>query len=80
MFHTPSGAIKDNKKCAVVKDLIRMCGLVLCFKVALGDPQHLLTVKATLFKDKHKYLISGLDGINAKEPVSCDTLAAVVTQ
>lgn len=59
MFYTPSGPFQDNKKCVVVKDSIRLRGLVPCFKVALADPQHLLTVKATIFKDKQKYLISG---------------------
>lgn len=59
MFYTPSGAFKDNKKNVVIEDSIRPCGLVPCFKVALPDPQHLLTVKATIFKDKQKNLISG---------------------
>lgn len=72
--------LKDKKKCVFINDLIRLCGLVLSFKVALADPQHVLTVKATVFKDKQKYLISGLHAINAEEPISCDMLAAVVTQ
>lgn len=59
MFYTPSGAFKDNKKYVVVTDSIMLCGLVPCFKRALADPQHLLTVKATVFKDKQKYPISG---------------------
>lgn len=80
MFYTPSGALKGKKKCVVINDLIRLCGLVLCFKVALADPQHVLAVKATVFKDKQKYLISGLHAINVEEPISCDMLAAVVTQ
>lgn len=59
MFHPPSGAFRDHKKCVVVKDSIRLCGRAPCFKVALADPQHLLPVEATVFKDQPKCLISG---------------------
>lgn len=80
MFYTPSGALKDKKKCVVINDFRRLCGLVFYFNVALADPQHVLTVKATVFKDKQKYVNSGLHAIYAEEPISCDMLAAVATQ